>query len=798
MTLRLKSWFYLDMVLAMAVLHRTYTCIFLNSRLLLLSMLMLTPSTSLAEDTPFAAEEVFLEVFINDLRKDTVLLLRNEDRLFAGAQDLQRWRLRLPNTNPLTFYGEDFYALDALLGLTYRLDESTQMLTMQVPPRLFEATFLNGQEIDFNEPSAPSPGGFINYSLFANHAEGLTNTSGSLDLNRFGSWGSARTRILGSDLNEQASVIRLESTWTRDKPMELTRLRFGDAISGASSWGGVVRFGGVQWATDFSLQPGFMTSPRPKISGESSLPSTVELYVDNLLRMRREVPSGPFTIQDLPVINGQGDAQLVVRDILGREQVITKPFFTSSRLLKQGLQSYSYELGFVRKNFGIDSNNYGRLMAVGTHRLGYTEKFTGEVHGELLGSQQSVGLGGVLLSPAAGILSGNLAMSNSKKGVGGLLGLGFQRQSGNFSVGVNTQLTSQNFAKLGLQSETLAPRHISQMVVKMATNYFGSFAVNYTQQAFRDMEGYKSLSGSYVREVAGLGNLSASVTRYLNAEAKTVFGLNFSMNLDLGKRRGANINMSAKPGGNNANLQLNRRLPAGSGVGYRLVSGLSDTDRREAEVSLQNGVGNYSLAAGQSQGQTAFRGSASGGVAFLGGSSFFSRRITDSFAVVQVPGYAGVGIYANNQLSTRTDSKGNALLTGLRSYQKNLVRIEQSNIPLDAQIDTLQLDAVPYFRGGLVLKFPVKRSRGALLTVVLENGGPLPAGAQVEIIGENILENELFPTGMRGEVYLTGLAMNNRLRVTWREQSCEFALPFPETTDPLPHLETYICVGVEP
>jgi len=257
----------------------------------------------------------------------------------------------LPNTNPLTFYGEDFYALDALLGLTFKLDVSTQTLAMQVPPRLFEATLLNGQEFDFSAPSLASPGGFINYSLFANHAEGLTNTSGSLDLNRFGSWGSARTRILGSDLNEQASVIRLESTWTRDKPMELTRLRFGDAISGASSWGGVVRFGGVQWATDFSLQPGFMTSPRPKISGESSLPSTVELYVDNLLRMRREVPSGPFTIQDLPVINGQGDAQLVVRDILGREQVISKPFFTSSRLLKQGLQSYSYELGFVRREF---------------------------------------------------------------------------------------------------------------------------------------------------------------------------------------------------------------------------------------------------------------------------------------------------------------------------------------------------------------------------------------------------------------------------------------------------------------
>jgi outer membrane usher protein len=270
------------------------------------------------------------------------------------------------------------------------------------------------------------------------------------------------------------------------------------------------------------------------------------------------------------------------------------------------------------------------------------------------------------------------------------------------------------------------------------------------------------------------------------------------MLLSLGNRTTTNINMSAKPGRNNANLQLNRRLPAGSGVGYRLVSGLGDSGRREAEVSLQNEVGNYSMAASHSQGQKAFRGSASGGVAFLGGSSFFSRRITDSFAVVQVPDYLGVGIYADNQLVARTDANGNALLTGLRSYQKNSVRIEQSDIPFDAQIDTVELDAVPYFRSGLVLKFPVKRSRGALLTVVLENGEPLPAGAQVQIIGDNILENELFPTGMRGEVYLTGLAMNNRLRVTWREQSCEFALPFPETTDPQPHLGTYTCTGVEP
>ena len=108
----------------------------------------------------------------------------------------------------------------------------------------------------------------------------------------------------------------------------------------------------------------------------------------------------------------------------------------------------------------------------------------------------------------------------------------------------------------------------------------------------------------------------------------------------------------------------------------------------------------------------------------------------------------------------------------------------------------MQLDAVPYFRSGLLLKFPVKRSRGALLTVVLENGEPLPAGAQAQIIGDNVEENEVFPAGLRGELYLTGLAASNRLRVTWREQSCEFDAAFPGIDRPAAHLGTYTCTGV--
>jgi len=760
--------------------------------LLLLSLLSSKPSAAQPENMAHTTEEVFMEVFVNQQPQGIVFILRRNDHLFVEAKDLRNWRLRLPDTIPVKHYGEDFFALDALEGLSYKFDVPTQTLNVQVPPILFNATLLNGVSIDFNNlPPAPS-GGFLNYNVSSRYAQEQTTTNGLLELGGFGGWGASQTSFLVPELNGQASAIRLDATLVRDQPTQMTSLRFGDVTSGISSWGDTVRLGGMQWTTNFSTQPNFISIPLPAMSGEAVLPSTVNLYVDNELRMSREVPSGPFSIQDLPVMIGQGNARLVVRDVLGREKVITQPFFTSSSLLKPGLKDYSYELGFVRRNFGTDSNNYGRPLAVGTHRWGITEQFTGEVHGKLLSKHQILGLSGLMLSPIAGVLSGSLAMSYSEKGAGGLLKLGIQRQSGNLSFAANTQLTSQRFTKSGMLSEELALRQISNMSVNLATANYGSFAVSYNHKNYSDRNVEKKLFASYTRKVGRLGNLRVS----MNQDLKMAFNLNFSM--PLGNRNTASLSTSVSPGRKQVNLQLSSIKPEESGLGYRVVAGVGELNHLEAAVNMQNEVGNYSLAAVQSQNQLAFHGSASGGVAFLGGNTFLSRRITDSFAVVQVPNYSGVGIYADNQLVARTDANGNALVPILRPYQKNSVRIEQADLPFDAQIDAVKLDVVPYFRSGLLVKFPVKSSRGALLSVVLENGEPLPAGAQVQIIGDKTGENEVFPTGMRGEVYLTGLRTNNQLRATWGQQSCEFALPFPETTELLPHLGTYTCSGEEP
>ena len=123
----------------------------------------------------------------------------------------------------------------------------------------------------------------------------------------------------------------------------------------------------------------------------------------------------------------------------------------------------------------------------------------------------------------------------------------------------------------------------------------------------------------------------------------------------------------------------------------------------------------------------------------------------------------------------------------LRAYDINPVSIDQNDLPLDAEVDKLKIEVVPYYRSGLLLDFPVRRSHGATLHLTLDDGAPMPSGAIVRIAGRD----EEFPVALQGEAYLTGLDQHNRLRATWKGKSCEFDADLPRTADPLPDLGTF-------
>jgi len=89
------------------------------------------------------------------------------------------------------------------------------------------------------------------------------------------------------------SLARLDTTWTRDFPDQLATLRLGDSISTPGAWGRAMRFGGVQYGTNFSTQPSLVTTPLLAAQGEALVPSTVDVFVNGRQWPAKTVPPGP-------------------------------------------------------------------------------------------------------------------------------------------------------------------------------------------------------------------------------------------------------------------------------------------------------------------------------------------------------------------------------------------------------------------------------------------------------------------------------------------------------------------------
>src|SRR5205814_10280728 len=107
----------------------------------------------------------------------------------------------------------------------------------------------------------------------------------------------------------------------------------------------------------------------------------------------------------------------------------------------------------------------------------------------------------------------------------------------------------------------------------------------------------------------------------------------------------------------------------------------------------------------------ALRLGAEGGFATLGGYSFASRNMSDSFGVVRVADYSNVRVLQDNQVVARTDEEGYVVLPRLRAYDRNQITMDPRDLPFDAVLGSLKLDAVPYYRSGVLLQFPIKRVR---------------------------------------------------------------------------------------
>jgi outer membrane usher protein len=196
----------------------------------------------------------------------------------------------------------------------------------------------------------------------------------------------------------------------------------------------------------------------------------------------------------------------------------------------------------------------------------------------------------------------------------------------------------------------------------------------------------------------------------------------------------------------------------------------------------------------QPQSQAA-RLSAMGSLIAIDGHVFASRKLQGSYALVEVRGYPNVGVQVHGNPRTRTDEQGLALVSGLLPFQANGIRLDPNDVPLSAELDSIELSAVPAWRNGTAVRFPVRTGRAALLRFVLDDGEPVPPGAVVEREGDD----KAFFTARRGEAFVTGLNRHNRVRVHWKGGACEVTVDLPaDTPDDIPRLGPLYCSSLMP
>ncbi|MFM2051458.1 MAG: hypothetical protein RL682_1949 [Pseudomonadota bacterium] len=761
---------------------------------------LLSPaSLKLAAATPVVQEmkEWLLIVDINGQTfPEPVLVLQDTEGVFwVTGDDLKLWRLRPMLTPPMQHDGLDYYSLGDNKELRYTFNSIKQSLVVEADAAAFTATTQVLPDHFARKPREVDKGGFLNYELVGTQSGSTRQGAGIFEVGVFGNGGVGTMGVVAPEMGSNGRFIRLDTTWTADDLSQRQSWRFGDVVNRAGTWGRAVRMGGIQLSSNFSTQPGFITSPVQQAAGLATLPSTVDVYVNNALAARREVPPGPFSITNLPVMSGNGEVRMVVRDMLGREQVITKPFYASAGLLAKGLTDFSYEAGFVRENIGINSDNYGNWIAAATRRQGFSDSFTGELHFEMQLQQQAVGASGMFLVPQLGIVNTGLATSQSHVGGetdrGEHFSLGFDRQSQAFSYGIHSQWASSGFRQVG-NTATQYPiaRQLSASVGYTIGNW-GALGLSFLKLDAYDQSSLDVTTVSYSRSLGRLGALSVSLVRSRSDETSTQLGL--FLNVPLERHHNFTLSQMNTQGGMHETVAtLQKSVAVDGSVGYQVTA--SDSGRAHGVLDYQNSTGAYEVEAARTGEETALRGSVRGGVAVLGGHAYRSSWISDSFGVAHVADFPGVRVYTDNQLAGVTNASGNVVLPRLRAYENNKIRIDSRDLPLNAQVDALSVEATPYFRTGVLAEFPIRKASGALFQIMLDNGQTLPAGSTVEV---NAGETR-FPVANDGEVYVTGLVKQNKFVARWKNQSCAFDISLEPSNDPLPDLGRVVCHGVLP
>jgi outer membrane usher protein len=452
----------------------------------------------------------------------------------------------------------------------------------------------------------------------------------------------------------------------------------------------------------------------------------------------------------------------------------------------------------VRDGFGTKSFSYGQPAFVGRHRFGVSNHVTSGFHGEFARSGGTAGsdvtvstsLGELEFHTAGSVTTGDMP----QRGVAGIVGYGYHGRRS--SLRTVLRGTTRHFSTLSLE-----PEHDRNLVeqVTSTSHVVGSSTSLNTEIAFsllRDggpSSRYRAalnrrVTNQLTLQFVGSSSFDTSLWEH-NLFVTMSWSLPAQHNAELTERFGTRVS--------NVTARVSRSMQETTDVGYQLSGSTGQMRHATANVHGQAPFGRMSATYTNFEGEAHTILEASGSVVFIGGRPYLSRPVTQSFALLEVPGAADVRGYLNNREVGRTGADGRLFVPELLPYQANKLRVEQSDLPLDYTLTEEEIVVAPPNRGGSVVAFPAHRIRllrGRIVRQVGSGMMPIAYGTLTVPTREGVLSS---PLGQAGEFEIEGLQPGQwRGTVSRGRRACEVTLHVPSGGEgPVQQLGVIRCSG---
>ncbi len=696
---------------------------------------------------------------------------------------------------------DDPVPLGSIAGLTYTYDAASQTIALNAP-----ATVLAGSRIDarpaHDPPAVQSGRGVVvNYAFYGSVHEdldGVSDLSGAanlrLDTRGYAPAGTlASSAIIGKTPHDPITLRRLDTSWSKSFPETATTWTVGDVISSGLPWTRPVRIGGLQLRRNFDLRPDLVTAPLQSFEGTAAVPSTVDIFVNDIRTYSGDVPAGPFTIDNVHVGPGTGTARVVVRDVTGRETETVSSIFAPAKLLRRGLLDFAVEAGLPRRGYGTANDAYVAIpVAGGSIRYGLSDRVTLEGHVELAGNLMNAGAG--VVSPVGSLGVASLAAGGSVggAGTGGFVQGAVEVVRNGVSLRGSTHRVFGRYADLASVTAASGSRPRSVDSISVGFSEFPLAGSGVRLGYIRTRTDTNEVTDLVQATLSGrlTDRASAFLSGYAGLAAERSYGVHAGVSVSLASGVHTSANAALDEDGPKVTASAAKSAPPEpGGFGWRVrASGLSqpigeadvtyytDTVRTVARVAHQNGA-------------VAAAVSLDGGFAVTERGAFPSHTIDDAFAVVDAKD-ADLPVYLENRLVGRTGKDGKLLVTGLRSYETNHIRVDPLDLPVTADIRKTSFEVTPADRHGVIVEVGFEdQAASALVAFLLADGSAPPVGSEILVHATG----ETFVMGYDGLSYLSGLAGANDVTVDWLHGSCSASFAFRPRPDDQVLIEGVPC-----